>query len=91
MMAWPTQRDMDVLGELRAATDNYIQIGCDGFVRPLDCGGSDSSDHSYRLTKLAKRGLAEVAVRSSGVRGSKVYRITDAGRSALPPAPVRRR
>lgn len=44
----------------------------------------DGSDHSYRLSKLAKLGLAENRQRMAHMsRGSKVYRITDAGRRAL--------
>lgn len=78
-----TGRDIDVLGDLRAAVDNYEGIGAGSWVRPLDCGGSNGSDHSYRLSKLAKAGLAESRVRSSGQRGSKRYTITEKGRSTL--------
>lgn len=58
-------------------------------VAPIDCGGSNSSDHSYRFTKLTKLGLAEHRKRgfpwgrapSRGYRGSKVYRPTELGRA----------
>lgn len=79
----PTERDLEVLDELRAATDNYLSLGEDGWVQPIDCGGTNSSDHSYRLSKLAKMGLAEQRRRGGWSRGSRSYRITDAGRAAL--------
>lgn len=57
---------------------------------PLDVGGGNGSHHSYTLTKLARKGYAEHKklggqwgdLRSTGYRGSKVYRPTDAGRNA---------
>lgn len=56
-----TQRDMRTLGELRAATDNFMR--CDnhkeGWVMPMDCGGYNGSHHSYTLHKLSKRGLCD--------------------------------
>lgn len=55
-------------------------------VAPIDCGGTDSSDHSYRFTKLVRLGLAEHRKRGCDwgqsprrVRGSKVYRPTPRG------------
>ena len=79
-----TDRDIDVLGDLRAAVDNFKRIGHGEWVRPLDCGGRNGSDHSYRLTKLAKAGLAERRKYDPlGARGSCRYTITEKGRSAL--------
>lgn len=77
------ERDIEVLSDLRAAVDNYLQSGAGNWVRPLDCGGRNGSDHSYRLSKLAKMGLAETRIRRSGQRGSKIYTITEKGRSSL--------
>jgi hypothetical protein len=73
-------RAFEVLNELRACADHGIE-----WARPLDCGGSNGSDHSYHLSKLAKAGLAESRARNSWAhsRGSKEYRITEAGRRAL--------
>lgn len=57
----------------------------DHWMRPMDCGGTDSSDHSRRLTKLARKGLVERCRRNSiandcrGRRGSYVYRLTPLG------------
>ena len=81
-----TARDGEVLSELNAACKNYMDVTGNDWVRPLDCGGSNSSDHSYRLAKLARMGLAEQKQRWGSVRmprGSKVYRITEAGSAAL--------
>lgn len=49
------------------------------WVRPMDVGGRNSSHHSHTLAALARKGLVEERVRSSGWRGSKLYRITVAG------------
>ena len=78
-------RDREILLELDAAYRNLTSLGLQGWCRPMDVGGvSSSSDHSYRLTKLARLGLAEHKQRSPQmVRGSKYYRITEAGRRAL--------
>lgn len=75
--------DLQVLLDLRAAVDNFESLGLSGFVRPMDCGGTNSSPHSRALSKLARRGLAESKVRGGITRGSKLYRITSAGRSLL--------
>lgn len=79
------ERDMEVLSELEAANRNHEKhdyLG--GWARPLDCGGSNGSDHSYRLTKLVKVGAAEQKQRMPWAgRGSKVYRITEAGKTLL--------
>lgn len=84
-MSTLNERDMGVLAELEAACRNHAKYGyLDGWARPLDCGGSNGSDHSYRLSKLAKVGAAEAKQRMPWAgRGSKVYRITDAGLALL--------
>lgn len=57
------------------------------WVRPMDVGGSDASDHSRRLARLCRVGLVERWDRSMGLsRPSYLYRITDAGSAALTPA-----
>lgn len=61
-----------------------LQFGSEsGWLRPLDLGGRDGSNHSAVLAQLIRRGLVESKVRSFGDRGSKLYRITPAGRSIL--------
>src|SRR5262249_25705193 len=55
-----TARDIDTLGELEAATANFMKLDLkDGWVMPMDCGGSNGSHHSYTLHKLAKRGFCD--------------------------------
>jgi hypothetical protein len=95
-----TARDIEVLNELVGAYDQieravgwHPKMSGDGVwdgVAPLDCGGSNGSDHSYRLTKLCKLGLAEARKGASEwgqfstrYKGSKKYRPTAAGRAAL--------
>lgn len=81
-----TERDIDTLGELRAATDSFIKQGNykDGWVMPMDCGGSNGSHHSYTLHKLAKRGLCDrKKYGNRREKGSCRYRINDAGRAFL--------
>lgn len=94
-----TDRDREVLRELIAAYDYRARLGwpaklySDGVwdgVAPIDCGGTDGSDHSYRLTKLCKLGLAEARKGASEwgsfstrYKGSKAYRPTKQGRVFL--------
>lgn len=100
-----TERDLDTLNELRAASDSYIEVyeghktpnGDDsararGWVMPMDCGGSNGSHHSYTLHKLAKRGLCDRR-KYGGQRekGSCRYRINDAGRALLESQKAERR
>lgn len=78
------ERDREILGDLEFANRNRADAGMSPWARPLDCGGSNGSDHSYRLSKLVRLGLAESKQRSAWMsRGSKVYQITDAGKAAL--------
>jgi hypothetical protein len=79
-----TGRDFEVLGELEAAVRWRKQFSGLDWVQPMELGGSNGSDHSYRLTKLARAGLVEQKQRSSyGRRGSKSYTITEVGLKAL--------
>ncbi|WP_131823277.1 hypothetical protein [Mycobacteroides chelonae] len=51
------------------------------WVRPMDIGGRNGSNHSALLSQLERHGFVESRVRSTGVRGSKLYRLTASGRS----------
>ncbi|UCN12747.1 MULTISPECIES: helix-turn-helix domain-containing protein [Mycobacterium avium complex (MAC)] len=60
------------------------QFGTDsGWVRPRALGGRDGSHHSAVLAQLEVRGLVESKVRSPGVRGSRLYRLTPAGAAVV--------
>lgn len=52
------------------------------WMRPMDMGGRDGSHHSATLAALVRKGLVERKVRWRGVRGSYLYRITEAGSAA---------
>jgi len=77
-----TERDIETLGELIAATDNFLQYKIkDGWVMPLDFGGHNGSHHSYTASKLAKRGLCErKKYGGRHEKGSCRYRANEAGR-----------
>ena len=84
----PTERDLEVLHDLVGACgqDCRHTHRREG-ATPLDCGGTNGSDHSYRLTKLVRLGLAEHkklgcawGEAPTRWRGSKVYRPTEEGR-----------
>lgn len=96
-----TARDIEILAELEAANRSLAKFGGRTWATPLDCGGYNGSDHSYRLTKLSGMGLAQSKQRHGEVppdgengkkrwrgRGSKEYRITEAGRLALASSPA---
>lgn len=92
LIARLTARDWEVLSDLHAACDNYARIGLHRYVRPLDCGGRNGSDHSYRLQKLWRCGFAfrrkdgiqlEPGDKKRRVKGSDRYWITEAGTAAL--------
>lgn len=79
---------MSTLPTTRPLTETQLEVlrqfGSEpGWLRPLDLGGSNRSNHSAVLAQLQRRGLVDSKVRSHGVRGSKLYRITPAGRHAL--------
>lgn len=86
-----TERDREVLAELEATNRSMAQFGF-RWATPLECGGGSRSDHSYRLSKLCRLGLAVRKQRGAGddmigkgprafgmSRGSWCYRITEAG------------
>lgn len=70
-----TENQADLLDQFDPADSSWL--------RPLDLGGRDGSNHSAVLAQLARRGLVEVRQRSAGARGSKLYRLTDDGRAEL--------
>lgn len=85
-----TGRDYEILRDLTPTCSDEPVV----WQTPLDIGASNGSDHSYRLTKLAKHGLAEFKQRGAPdeeigkparhrSRGSKVYRVTPAGAAEL--------
>ena len=90
-----SERDREMLADLIWSYDQHARIGWqpkmsgDGVwdgVAPIDCGGTDGSDHSYRLSKLCKLGLAEARKGASEwgkfstrYKGSKKYRPTPLG------------
>lgn len=87
-MANLTDCDFEILAELIYCCDESRYGGNRGTgqAAPLDCGGSNGSDHSYRLTKMSRLGYAEHKqlgavewgdVTTRNARGSKVYRPTD--------------
>lgn len=81
------------MSHTRSLTERQIEVlrqfGFEaGWLRPMDLGGRDGSNHSGILARLEGRGLVESRQRSGGDggarrRGSKVYRLTAAGRSEL--------
>jgi hypothetical protein len=74
--------DWSVLNELCFANrgSQYPMEWC----RPLDVGGHNSSHHSASLAKMVRYGFVESRQRSGHMsRGSKVYKITEAGVLAL--------
>lgn len=75
------RREYEVLRALATMTDSEWRG--DGYATPLDVGGCSGSHHSYTLNKLGRMGMVKVAVRSSGIRGSKKYRITEQGQKYL--------
>lgn len=53
----------------------------DEWVRPMDIGGRNGSNHSALLRQLERDGYVESRARSTGIRGSKLYRLTPSGRA----------
>lgn len=77
-----TDRDLEVLGDLEAACRSILKFGRE-WVTPQDCGGYNGSDHSYRLSKLARVGLVDTKRPGGWSRGSKHYRINGTGKARL--------
>lgn len=52
---------------------------------PMQIGGRNGTDHSTVLQQLERKGLIESRQRANGsarpLRGSKTYRLTEAGRA----------
>lgn len=48
--------------------------GCDDWLRPMDCGGRDGSDHSRVLMRLVAKGYVEMKEWGGHCRGSWRYR-----------------
>lgn len=93
LLAKLTDIDRERLSDLIWGYDHHSRFAVDSQkaifgVAPIDCGGTNSSDHSYRFGKLVKLGLAETRKRGfawgekprRGYRGSNVYRPTQLGR-----------
>jgi hypothetical protein len=87
-----TERDLELLNELvgmrfESRTKDYYEGG----VAPIDFGGSNGSHHGKTDTKLAAHGFVDQRMRghpwgdlrTTGARGSKVYRASEAGRDAI--------
>ena len=78
-----TDRDLIVLGELRAANKNHLEVGFrKGWARPMDCGGFNGSHHSKTLQKLARLGFVEMSRETTAAANGRpgiLYRITEAG------------
>jgi hypothetical protein len=85
-----TELDYDILRDLASAR-RQNQNG--GWMIPLDLGGGNGSPHSYRLRRMVKAGWVETRQRFSGdaadidpppgARGSRIYRLTEAGQAEL--------
>jgi len=89
-----TPNQIEVLRTLERS--NHLSSYPEPWCTPMDLGGSNGSHHSGTLHALAKKGLVQFKQRGGedpppgengrkiwAGRGSKVYRITDAGRAAL--------
>lgn len=81
-----TEKENEVLSEaeyILRKPHNGVQWvgGYVGWFTPLCVGGGSGSHHFYTLKKLIKKGLIETLKRDSfsGIRGSRIYRITDSG------------
>jgi hypothetical protein len=77
--------ERELLTTLRDECDHRATHGASWWVRPMDLGGHDGSNHSYILSKLVKKGFADARQRGALVqsRGSKEYTISRAGRHVL--------
>lgn len=84
-----TQREIEVLRELKAASLNVMQYPIrnmhkEGWVMPMNCGGRNGSHHSYTLTKLSKLGLCDrVKFGGKHEKGSCRYRINSLGKKKI--------
>ncbi|MGX1098882.1 hypothetical protein [Amorphus sp. MBR-141] len=78
-----TDRDREVLDDLAHACRTHEEVSGSPWVKPMDCGGHNGSDHSYRLSKLVRAGLAERRPGGGYSKTAWKYRITDAGLDEL--------
>lgn len=67
--------------ELSAREKEVLNEAHEVWFQPMDVGGRSHSHHSATLCRLVRRGLIESRQRTNGVRGSKTYRITAAGKA----------
>lgn len=76
-----------VRGTIRKVTDRDVEVLLAlldaGWTTPLRIGGSSRSHHSATLAKLVRHGLVLRKRRSTGVRGSWLYRISPRGRACV--------
>lgn len=74
-----TERQASFLAEIQAMGFDHGE-----WFRPMDIGGRNGSEHSAVLSELVPKGLIESRQRHSSAwgsaRGSKIYRLTEAGR-----------
>lgn len=86
-----TERDWEVLETLHYMRyESSMREHYEHGTAPLDFGGSNGSHHGATATKLAKLGLVEHRKRGyewgqapTRYRGSKLYRISEAGRKLV--------
>lgn len=65
-------------------------FAADVWVRPMDIGGINGSYRSSVLTQLEQHGLVESRIRESGLRNSKLYRLTVSGKKCATHRALRR-
>jgi|SRR4029077_12671412 len=76
-----TERDLEVLSGLACARICFPKSS--GWLTPMCFGGRDGSHHSRTASRLVRLGFVESKPRGGQTRGSKLYRITASGKSAL--------
>lgn len=74
---------MNLTEPQRWLLEDFAVSGIAGWVRPMDLGGRDGSNHSAVLRQLERKGYVESKQRlgngSNPARGSRRYRLTDEG------------
>lgn len=78
-----TARQLEVLRDLYVLRDMETTSAGVGWLRPMDCSGSDASHHSSTLASLVRLGLAERKRRAGITRPSWTYRISPEGEAAI--------
>lgn len=74
--------EIELLRALHAAGER-LGAWRDGYVRPMDAGGTSNSHHHRTLQVLVRAGFVEKEQRHSWTRRSFLYRVTPAGRRLL--------